>query len=204
MERSFRVSMWAGIGRQGWTYIHEQGIRMRTIIDAMETLTPSQQAWRRALEDPSLRDLPYRIETNEYGQLVMSPVKRSRSVRAGRILLLLRDLVPEAGELTVELAIDTPKGVKVSDVAWMSEARANQLPADAEAVSTAPEICVEVLSESNTPPELDAKRALYFACGAEEVWTCDVDGRMRFFSSSGEMTTAVRAPAFPTAIDAGA
>ncbi|HEX7070953.1 MAG TPA: Uma2 family endonuclease [Rhodothermales bacterium] len=174
---------------------------MHPSIDTMETLTPSQLAWRRALNDPSLRDLPYRIETNEYGQLVMSPVKRSHSMRAGTIMGLLHDLISEPGVLPVDLAIDTPKGVKVPDVVWMSEGRANQQLIDADAVSTAPEICVEVLSASNTRAEIDEKRSLYFACGAEEVWTCDVDGRMHFFDEAGEMPSSRRVPSFPEKVD---
>ena len=174
---------------------------MHPSIDTMETLTPSRLAWRRALSDPALRDLPYRIETNAYGQLVMTPVKRTHSMRAGRIMDLLRELIVEPGVRPLELAIDTPEGVKVPDVVWMSEARAKEQRADAEVVSTAPEICVEVLSDSNTPAEIAEKRVLYLACGAEEVWTCEVDGRMRFFDRAGEMKSSRRVPAFPWRID---
>ena len=190
-----------GIGTHASTYIHEHETEMHTIIDAMETLTPSRLAWRRALDDPSLRDLPYRIETNAYGQLVMSPVKYSHSVRAGRIADLLRKQITEPGLCPLELAVDTPGGVKVPDVAWMSAARASQQAPDAEALPVAPEICVEVLSESNTPAEIDEKRALYFACGAEEVWTCAVDGRMRFFDGTGEVASSGRVLSFPHQID---
>ena len=44
----------------------------------------------------------------------------------------------------------------------------------------APEICVEVLSPSNSEPEMNEKRALYFEAGAHEVWICDLDGKMEF------------------------
>ena len=38
-------------------------------------LMATNSAWSRALHDPSLRDLPYKIETNEYGQLAeASPI----------------------------------------------------------------------------------------------------------------------------------
>ncbi len=30
--------------------------------------------WSEVLEDKSLRDLPFKIETNRYGQIVMTPV----------------------------------------------------------------------------------------------------------------------------------
>jgi Uma2 family endonuclease len=45
----------------------------------------------------------------------------------------------------------------------------------------APEVCVEVLSPSNTEPEMQEKMALYFDPGAQEVWLCDQNGAMRFF-----------------------
>jgi len=64
----------------------------------------------------------------------------------------------------------------------------------------APEICVEVFSESNTRQEMSAKKALYFEAGAEEVWLSDRKGRM-FFYLKDKPETAVAAsklcPAFP-------
>ncbi len=65
----------------------------------------------------------------------------------------------------------------------------------------APEICIEVLSESNTRAEIDEKRLLYFERGAQELWTCDLKGRMRFFDSSGEMSGSGLVPSFPSDID---
>jgi hypothetical protein len=44
----------------------------------------------------------------------------------------------------------------------------------------APEICIEVLSPSNSQLEMVEKRALYFEAGAAEVWTCDLDDSMTF------------------------
>ena len=145
----------------------------------METLSPARAAWRRALHDPALRDLPYEVETNEYGQLVMSPVKLVHGELAGEIAGRLREVMRGSGRVLIEVGVDTRRGVKASDVAWMSGARRNDQPQDAEALEVAPEICVEVLSRSNTQAEIDEKRALYLSCGAEEVWTCDSNGRMR-------------------------
>ena len=55
----------------------------------MESLT----AWSRALRDPQLRDLPYKVETNEFGQLVLSPHKLQHSRRKMQLGDLLRDLI---------------------------------------------------------------------------------------------------------------
>jgi hypothetical protein len=41
------------------------------------TLTPPKailEHWQNVLEDKALRDLPYKIEMNAHGQIVMSPV----------------------------------------------------------------------------------------------------------------------------------
>src|SRR5690606_17454351 len=105
---------------------------------------------RRALDDPTLRNLPYKVETNEHGQLVMSPVKLRHGTLAGEIAGLLREIMAEPGRVVIEVGIDTAKGVKVPDVAWLSVARWSQHAPDAEVLEIAPEICVEVLSRSNT------------------------------------------------------
>lgn len=174
---------------------------MHSDVDLMETLTPSQQAWRRAIEDPSLHDLPYRIETNEYGQLVISPVKYVHGRHAAEIVGLLRELAPGSGRSLVEVGVDTPKGVKVPDVAWITQERERQQPIDVDAITLAPEICVEVLSSSNTQAELREKRHLYFAVGAEEFWTCSEDGHMKFFDANGEMPSSRLVPGFPKRIE---
>jgi hypothetical protein len=68
------------------------------------------------------------------------------------------------------------------------------------ALTTAPEICVGVLSPSNTTAEIDEKRALYFDAGAIEVWVCNLDGAMSFFSGvNNQISTSSLCPDFPGA-----
>jgi Uma2 family endonuclease len=165
----------------------------------METQMAS--LWHRALNDPQLQDLPFKIETNEYGQLVLSPHKPHHSRQQSTMLRLLDQHVAMPGEAAVELAVDTAEGVKVPDVVWMSAERWAQIPDDAEASPVMPELCVEVLSGSNTDAEMAAKRRLYFDGAAEEVWTCDPDGRIRFFDADGEQTSSALAPSFPASIE---
>jgi len=159
-------------------------------------LTP----WSRALRDPLLRDLPYKIETNEYGQLVMSPQKPKHGYLQLRIGEMLAR-IDQPGRRAVEFAIETSKGVKVPDVVWISEQRWQHISEDVEASPIAPEICIEVISSSNTPAEIDEKRRLYFEHGAEEVWTCNMQGRMRFYDPSGERSASRLAPSFPGGIE---
>jgi Uma2 family endonuclease len=167
---------------------------------AMDVATPS--LWHRALHDPQLQDLPYKIETNERGQLVLSPHTPKHSRLQSRLLRLLDRHVARTGEATIEFAAATPKGVKVPDVVWLSEGRWAQIPDDAEASPVMPELCVEVVSGSNTDDEIAAKRRLYFDEGAAEVWTCDLKGRLRFFDADGERAQSTLAPDMPSSVEA--
>lgn len=74
-------------------------------------------------------------------------------------------------------------------------------PDGTDASPVAPEICVEVLSKSNSPAEIDEKRRLYFEHGALEVWTCDVNGDMRFYTPDGEQSHSDLVSNFPKHVD---
>lgn len=162
---------------------------------------PSHDLWRRALTEPSLRDLPFKVETNAYGQLIMSPHKPRHSLQQSRISILLREIAPGAGlppgEAVTEFAVETAGGIKVPDVVWISEQRLAELPEDAEASPVIPELVIEVLSKGNTRAEIEEKRRLYFETGAEEVWTCSPEGRLTFYTPAGEVPTSRMFPSFP-------
>ncbi len=82
--------------------------------------------------------------------------------------------------MVTECPISTSDGIKVADVVWISkERRARAVKRDV--LIEAPEICVEVISPSNTRQEIEHKKAFYFEAGAQEVWICDLRGRMIFF-----------------------
>lgn len=166
---------------------------------AARSSTAAVAAWKRAVEDPQLQELPWKVETNEHGQLILSPHKVRHSYRQAEIIRLLAVRLPE-GRIATELAVETEKGIKVPDVTWASEERYLRSK-DADASPIAPEIVIEVLSRSNTAAEMEEKRRLYFQAGAHEVWTCDMDGRMRFFAPTGERAPSEMVPDFPTALD---
>jgi Uma2 family endonuclease len=154
--------------------------------------------WQEVCADPHLQDLPYRIELNERGQILMSPVRLYHSAFQGEIIKYLHQLVAE-GEASPQFAIATEKGTKVADVVWCSNVLWQQIKHETES-PVAPEICVEVLSSGNTEEEMQEKRRLYFAHGAEEVWICSKDGAMQFFSPEGEIAKSRRVSAFPQQI----
>ena len=152
--------------------------------------------WDEICADPSLADLPYKIETNEDGHIVMHPAPFWHSLRQGRIAAKIARLRQD-GDVSTETAIQTTKGVKATDVAWVSDAFSAK-HRDESALSAAPELCVEVLSDSNTKREIMEKMTLYFALGALEVWLCDDAGKMTFHTSP-EQTVAHSGliPGFP-------
>lgn len=86
------------------------------------------------------------------------------------------------------------------DVVWISDERAAQIPADAEASPVMPELVIEVLSRSNPKRRTAEKIRLYFDGGAQEVWTCDADGHLTFYSASGTRDASVLAPSFPSSV----
>ena len=165
--------------------------------------TTSQQAvlWSRVLSDPRLKDLPFKVETNQYGQIVLSPHTPRHSFLQARISDLLRDHLQEAGYRAVEFAVETPKGVKVPDVVWISRERNRQIPEDVEASPVMPEICIEILSAGNTDAEISEKRSLYFEGGAVEVWTVDEDGTIAFYSPSGALPSSKCVASFPDRVE---
>lgn len=175
------------------------GARMLPAMDkpaAMDTFRAL--TWDDLCADPLLQDLPFKIELNALNQIVMSPTTSYHSRYQGRILHLLQRLLKK-GEAIPELAVMTNDNVKVPDVIWASIAtlKAHE---DETTWSTAPEICVEVFSPTNTRKEIDFKRGLYLEAGAQEVWTCDLKGVMRFFSTAGELNRSAVCPKFPAQV----
>jgi Uma2 family endonuclease len=155
--------------------------------------------WQEVCNNPNLKNLPFKIELNEYGKIVMSPVKVCHSAFQGEIEYLLRTLL-KRGRALPECAIATRKGTKVADVAWVSDERFKIVRSEVEC-SVAPEICVEVTSESNSRQEMEEKRALYFEAGAVEVWMCDEEGRMVFYGRGGELQVSALVPGFPARVE---
>ena len=158
--------------------------------------------WKDVVTHPSLRDLPFKIETNEWGQIVMTPARNKHGARQFQIADLLNDLMQQSeqeGTTVTESAIQTTKGTKVADIAWYSLERWLIVEDEFDA-SIAPEICVEVLSPGNSTGEIDDKKALYFAAGAHEVWVCYSDGGISFYGPQGKLTQSKLVPNFPKQI----
>jgi len=159
------------------------------------TVTRAQERWKDIVSDPALSDLPYKIETNAQGQIILSPHENRHSFLQKALQDLLDEHL-EGGVAPPEFAIATSEGVKTPDVVWTSLERRANMEATGDPTTLAPEICIEVLSASNTVDEMKGKRRLYREAGADEVWIVEQDGRVRFFKDE-EVEQSTIAPSFP-------
>ena len=104
--------------------------------------------WSEVIDNPLLQNLPFKIELNKFGKLLMSPASNSHGRFQGRIAGALWQRQPE-GEVITECSIQTSEGVKVADVAWASAAFIAEF-GYATPYLKAPELCVEIVSPSNS------------------------------------------------------
>jgi len=65
--------------------------------------------WQQVCEDKTLQDLPFKIELNKWGQLIMSPVKVIHSFYQSRIQSLLETFL-KTGLAMPECAIQPQMG----------------------------------------------------------------------------------------------
>ncbi len=143
--------------------------------------------WQDVLADPSLHDLPYKIELNEKGNIEMSPASLIHSLLQGKLVLLLGNSLE--GEVFTELAIQTSKGIRVPDVAWCTKTFI-QKHKDEIFASSAPEICVDIISPSNTKQEMFEKIQLFIKAGAKEVWLITESGDISIYDKKGQVDTS--------------
>lgn len=145
--------------------------------------------WEELAGNAQVRNWPGRVETDRFGRTIMyNYAEYSHGSRQGDIWGQLKHWLPE-GQPSVECPISTTDGVKVADVAWVSKARLLKI-GGRTALKAAPEICVEIISPSNTKQEIEQKKQLYFEAGAQEIWICDLKGKMFFFLAEKPETAA--------------
>jgi Uma2 family endonuclease len=106
----------------------------------------------------------------------------------------------QSGRSIAECPLDTSDGVKAIDVAWVSHQRRASKQND-PVYLIAPEICVEVLSPSNSPDEIAFRKRLFFERGAGEFWICDDEGVMQFFDVAGAISNSKLCPDFPSKVE---
>lgn len=139
-------------------------------------------------------------ETNGQGQIIMNPpIGLAHAKRADRLIAAIREHLP-GWQVWPEVGIYTADGVKAPDLAVAAPDFVEST--DSRGFLTqAPEICVAIMSPSNTSEEMRHKSLLYLAAGAKEVWVCDESGGLHFFDGSGEQGESRLATPIPKKLD---
>lgn len=141
--------------------------------------------WDDVCADPVLSRLPFQIELDKHGRIIMSPAGNWRhATTQGKLCKFLVDRL--GGTAANEVAIANPEGTFEPDVVWAPKSFWQVQNPDRADLPSAPPLVIEVLSPSNTEGEMQMKIGAYLAAGAVEVWLVDVDGNARFFDAFGE------------------
>lgn len=139
---------------------------MQELIEAPLSSQELAARYRALCDDPCYANVPGKIELDLWGRMVMSPASNYHSALQASLVGKLAVL---GGRVFVEGSVITNTGVLVADVAWASDefmrAHGFETP-----YPRSPELCIEVVSPSNSRKELREKVAAYLAAGAVEVW----------------------------------
>nr|VFK58836.1 MAG: Putative restriction endonuclease [Candidatus Kentron sp. UNK]VFK68594.1 MAG: Putative restriction endonuclease [Candidatus Kentron sp. UNK] len=154
--------------------------------------------WQEICDNPVFHDLPFKVETNQWGKIEMSPATNARGFYQASLIHRLATL-PVAGYPISKCGIQTKKGVKVADVAWGSHEffQRNKLE---NPYLESPEIVIEIISPTNSRKEMKEKKERYFSAGAREVWLCGEDGNMTFLSEEETLAGSRIIQGFPDKI----
>ena len=162
---------------------------MQEIIDAPLSSEELALRYRALCDDPCFANVPGKIELDAWGRVLMSPPAAVYHGRVqGNVTHKLKAVL--GGHVIAEASIATPTGLFVPEVAWASPRFMSEHPESP--LMRAPEICVEVVSPSNSVKELNDKREAYLAAGAEEVWIVYPQSkRVEFYGAQGRLSRSV-------------
>jgi Uma2 family endonuclease len=141
--------------------------KVQELIEQPLTADELGARYRAICEDPCYTNVPGKIELDVWGRMLMTPASYYHGVVQARLVERLKTAL--GGEASVEAPVLTPAGVFVADVAWASPRFTSAHGAE-NPLTRAPEICIEVVSPSNSVKELREKTEAFLAAGAEEVW----------------------------------
>ncbi|HJR70286.1 MAG TPA: Uma2 family endonuclease [Gammaproteobacteria bacterium] len=144
--------------------------------------------WQQLADNRVVAAIPCKVELNEKGAIEVSPPTIRHAFIQAFLTCELARQRPEGTTLT-ECTIETDIGMRVPDVAWVS-AELMARHRNEKEFRIAPDLCVEVLSPTNTRIEMREKTAAYLAAGAKEVWIVDEDGVPEIYTSGGRVSAS--------------
>lgn len=150
--------------------------------------------WQEVISNPFFRDMPYKIELNKFGQILMSPASNRHGILQNKVARGIENS-KKRGTVIIECSVLTSEGVRVADVAWASDEFMAEF-GEATPYPKAPEICVEVKSPANSRAEMEEKIRLYLEKGALEVWIVSEAGAVKFFTHTGKIENSKIAAGF--------
>jgi len=154
-----------------------------------------RERWRQLADNQVVAAIPCKVELNEKGAIEVSPPTVRHAFVQGFLTRELAHQRPE-GTTLPECPIETDIGMRVADVVWVSPERMEQ-HRDEKHFRVAPDLCVEVLSATNTQIEMAEKTAAYLAAGAKEVWIVDDNGIPEIHTSAGRVSASTLGFALP-------
>ena len=141
--------------------------------------------WSEVIDSPYFKNLPFKIELNRYGKVEMTPASNKHGHLKSLIGALLERKLKKSEAIT-GCSVQTTDGVKVADVAWCSRSFIKQHGYETP-YSHAPELCIEIVSPSNSKEEMINKVQHYLQAGAEEVWIVWENGIVDYYGKTGEL-----------------
>ena len=159
------------------------------------SLTELRERWRQLAGDPLVAAIPFKVELNEKGAIEVSPPTTRHAFLQSFVSYELRLQRPDGTTFT-ECPVETDIGVRVPDVVWASPEFMQRHGTESE-FRAGPDLCVEVLSPTNTRAEIAEKVAAYLAAGSSEVWVVGDDGVPEIHGRDGRVATSAFGFALP-------
>jgi Uma2 family endonuclease len=150
--------------------------------------TELRERWRQLAKDPLVAAIPYKVELNEKGAIEVSPPTTRHAFLQAYVSRELARQRPDGTTFT-ESPVETEIGMRIPDVVWASPEFMQRHGAESE-FRAGPDLCVEVLSPTNTRAEIDEKIAAYLAAGSREVWVVGADGVPEIHMTDGPAATS--------------
>jgi Uma2 family endonuclease len=155
------------------------------LLDRYELLA----AWHRLVPDAEFAGR-YPYELDELGEAVLNCAPSARR----QIVLtdVYCNLTEQIGHLAaMSVAVVTPSfGIRVPDVVWMPCDKWESFDRD-DPAPFVPELCVEVLLDSDRIQDIDRRVMAYLEGGAREVIVIDQRGQFEFWGPAGQRNTSI-------------